>query len=77
MWVYEVTSKQTPTWGYENAWMQARAHEPEDMRMWGYENTRKQVCTNIRINISNMYVISRLHVGYYNLLQTGLCTPYV
>ena len=30
---YEVTSKHTPIWGYEKAGMQARVHEPEDMRM--------------------------------------------
>ena len=33
MWGYKVTSKHTPTWGYEDAGMQAMAHEPEDMRM--------------------------------------------
>ena len=33
MWGYEVTSKHTQTWGYEDVGMQVRAHEPEDMRM--------------------------------------------
>ena len=33
MWGYKVTSKHTPTWAYEEARMQARAHESEDMRM--------------------------------------------
>ena len=33
MWGYEVTSKHTWTEGYEDAGMQARAHEAEDMRM--------------------------------------------
>ena len=35
MWGCEVTSKYTPTWGYEDAVMQARAHKPEDMKMKG------------------------------------------
>ena len=33
MWEYEVTSKHTWTWEYEDAGMQMRAHEPEDMSM--------------------------------------------
>ena len=33
IWGYEVTSKHTPTWGYGDARMQARAYEPEDMGM--------------------------------------------
>ena len=33
MWGYEVTSEHTPTWGYEDAGMQARAYEPEDLMM--------------------------------------------
>ena len=33
MWGYKVTSKHTQTWGYDDAGMQVRAHEPEDMRM--------------------------------------------
>ena len=33
MWGYEVTNKHTWTWGYEDAGIQVRAHEPEDMRM--------------------------------------------
>ena len=33
MWGYEVPSKHTRTWGYEDAGMQGRENEPEDMRM--------------------------------------------
>ena len=33
MWGYKATIKHTQTWGYEDAGMQARAHEPEEMRI--------------------------------------------
>ena len=32
-------------WGYEDAGMQARAYEPEDMRMKGCEDTSKYTQT--------------------------------
>ena len=58
-------------WGYEDARIQASAQEPKDMSILGCEDISKS-------NISNMYVTSRLHVVYYNLLQTyTLYTLYV
>ena len=45
-----------------------QAHK--NIRIRGCENTNKS-------NISSTSVTSRLHVGYYNLLQTSLHTLYV
>ena len=41
MWGYEVTSKHIRTSGYEDARMQVRVLEYEEMRMWGCEDTSK------------------------------------
>ena len=41
----DVTSKYTQTWGYEDEGMQVRAHEPEDVRIRGYQ----QAYTNISL----------------------------
>ena len=47
MWGYEVTSKHSQTRWYEDAGMQARAHELEDKRMQGCEKINNS-------NLSNM-----------------------
>ena len=33
IWEHEVKSEHKQTWGYEDAGMQVRVHEPEDMKM--------------------------------------------
>ena len=73
MWGYEVKSKHTPTWAYEDVRMQgykqASTQEHKDIKMRGCEDINKSI-------ISNKYVTSRLHVDYYNFLHTGQYTLY-
>ena len=65
--------------GCKDTRLQALTKEHKDMRMRGCKGTSNYTgCEDIsKSNMSNMQVTSRLHVGYYNLLHTSLCTIYV